>query len=341
MAAAAALPPGVEARADDAGAPLAPASPLPAPAGVTGPGCVIKGTYAGPKGTSIFEGASGGRAVASFSGALQPMALSDFPADPTTGRARIATSLGSGALRLDGWVAPSAFAVFTVRDVPVHAGHVWIGGAQQVRLVQAASGALGIEVTVAGTGGQAVRATAPCDALALQRGTATPLEVPGDGRGYLAKGSAVELFDEPGGSVVFTLKSMEGTQHLLWSTESRGGFVRVKMRGQLTIDAWARSSSLEPLKKGEMMDQLVPPTTSVASAQLALDKPPRLVKAQKEIPVRARRDDKARPIGAIEVGAEVYLMETMLGWVNVLPRNLGLTPADDGGFWIAASDAPN
>ena len=204
------------------------------------------------------------------------MALSDFPADPAAGRAHLATSLGTGSLRIDGWVAPSAVAVFTVRDVPVHAGHVWISDAQRVKLVQAASGTLGVEVTVAGTGGQTVQATVPCDALALQHGSPSPVEVPGNGRGYLSKGGAVELFGDPAGSPIFTLKVMEGAAHLFWSTESRAGFVHVKTRGNLTIDAWARAGSLEPLKKGEMMDQFVPPTTAVTGAQLALDKPPRV-----------------------------------------------------------------
>ena len=131
---------------------------------------------------------------------------------------------------------------------------------------------------------------------------------------------------------------MEGAAHLFWSTESRAGFVHVKARGHLTIDAWARASALEPLKKGEMMDQFLPPTTAVAGAQLALDKPPKVVQAAREIPLRAHRDDKEKPIGAIEVGAEVYVMETLLGWVNVLPKNLGLTPADDGGFWIPSGE---
>jgi hypothetical protein len=301
---------------------------------------VLKGTYPGPKGTSIYDAASGGKALASFTGALQPLSLSDFPADPTAGRARVGTSLGTGALRLEGWVAPSAVAVFTVRDVPVQAGHVWISDAQRVKLVQASQGALGVEVVVAGTGGQAVRATVPCDALALQQGSPTPMEVPGNGRGYVSKGTAIELFDAPNGSSIFTLKVLEGASHLFWSTESRAGFVHIRGRGNLTIDAWARASALEPLKKGEMMDQFIPPTTAVAGAQLALDKPPKVVQATREIPVRAHREDKEKPIGAIEVGAEVYLMETMTGWVNVLPKNLGLTPADDGGFWIPAADAP-
>jgi hypothetical protein len=323
---------GADARAQD----VKPAAPA---AGVSGPHCVLKGTYPGPKGTSIFDAASGGRAVANFSGALQPMQLSDFPSDPTTGRARIGTSLGSGALRIDGWVSPPAIAVFTARDVPVAAGHVWISDAQRVKLVQAASGALTAELTVLG-GSQTVRATAPCDAFALQHGTPSAMEVPGNGRGYLSKGTSIDLFDEPGGNAIFSLKVSEGTAHLFWSTESRAGFVRVRGRSNLTIDAWARLRDLEPLKKGEMMDQFIPPTTAVAGAQLSLDRSPKVVQATKEIPIRARREEKEKPIGVVEVGAEVYVMETMVGWVNVLPRNLGLTPPDEGGFWIPASETP-
>ena len=267
------------------------------------------------------------------------MALGDFPADPTAGRARVGTSLGSGAFRLDGWVAPAAIAVFTTRDVAVQPGHVWIADAQRVRLVSASSGGLGVEVTVAGSGGQAVRATAPCDALALQPGAPTAMEVPGNGRGYVSRGTLVDLFDEPSSTgAPFTLQVMEGASQLFWSTETRAGFVHVKARGNLAIDAWAKASHLEPLKKGEMVDWFLPPTTAFAGAQLALDKPPRVFQATRSIPVRAHRDDKETPIGAIEAGAEVYVMETLLGWTNVLPKHLGLTPEGDGGFWVPSSE---
>jgi hypothetical protein len=318
--------------ADDAGAATASGA-----SGVTGPACLLKGTFPGPKGVEIFDAPAAGRAVAAFTGAWQPMTLADFPADPSAGRARIRTTLGSGSFRVEGWVAPSAIAVFTTRDVPVYPGHVWISEAQRVKLVQAASGSLGVELRAAG--GQTVRATAPCDALGLQQGTPAAMEVPGNGRGYLSKGSAVELFDEPGGAVLLALKVVEGAAQLFWSTESRAGFVHVKARGNLTVDAWARASSLDPLKKGEMMDQLIPPTTAVAGARFSLDKPPRLVQATREIPLRARREDTERPIGAVEVGAEIYVLETLLGWTNVLPKNLGLAPAEGGGFWIPSSEA--
>jgi hypothetical protein len=89
-----------------------------------------------------------------------------------------------------------------------------------------------------------------------------------------------------------------------------------------------------------MRDQYIPPTTAVAGAQLALDKAPPIVKATKDIPVRARRDDKEKPIGVLESGAEVYLMETIAGWTNLLPKSLGMTPPDDGGFWIPSAEAP-
>src|SRR5512146_529464 len=226
------------ARADDP----KPAAPPP----VSGPGCVLSGTFPVARGTAIHDAPAGGRSIAVFSGAYQALSLSDFPADPAAGRARVATSLGS-ALRIEGWAPPSSIAVFTARDLPVAPDHVWIAGAQRVRLVQAASGALTAELAVPGTTGQTVRATAPCDAYRLQPGTPTPMSVPGDGRGFLSKASSLELLEAPGGAVIFTLKSAEGTAQLFWSNEARGGFVRVKARGALVIDAWARQRDLEPL----------------------------------------------------------------------------------------------
>jgi len=310
-----------------------------APPAVSGPGCAVKGTYPIPKGTTIHDAPAGGRTVAVFTGAYQALVLSDFPADPVTGRARAVTSLGS-ALRIEGWTSPASVPAFTVRDLAVAPGHVWIADAQRVRLVAAASGSLTAELAVPGTNGQTVRAAAPCDAYSLQPGTPTVMPVPGNGRGYLSRTQAFELFEEPGGAVVFTVRSAEGTAQLFWSTEARGGFVHIRARGGLVIDAWARQRDLEPLKKGEMMDQFVPSTTAVAAATLKLDGEPRVAKATRDIVVHARRDDKEGPIGVVEAGAEVFVLETLLGWTNVLPKNLGLMPGDGGGFWVPSGEVP-
>lgn len=330
-----------EARADEAKAPTPGlVSGVTVASGVTGAGCSLGGTEPVGKGLQIFDAPSGGRVIGSFSGTFVALRLSDFPADPTAGRARISTSVGSGSVRLDGWVAPATIPVYTARDLPVMGGHVWISTAQKIRLVQAAAGSLTGEITILGTSGQTARASASCDAFTLQRGTPSAMEVPGNGRGYLMKTASLDLFDDANGSAVFALKMSEGSGQLFWSTESRAGFVHLRSRSDLTIDAWARLRDLEPLKKGEMMDQFVPPTTAINGAQLALDPPPRVVKATREIPIRIKRDAKDAPVGAIEIGAEVYVLETITGWSNILPKSLALTPPDDGGFWIPSSEVP-
>jgi hypothetical protein len=308
--------------------------------GVTAPGCVLKGTSPVAKSTQLFNAAAGGRVIASFTGNYAPMALSEIPADPANARAKLVTSTGAPSLRLEGYVKTTAVPVFTARDIPVVAGTVWISNAHKVQLVGAAPSSLAVELTVAGTRNQTVRGSTTCDALALQRGTPTPMDVPGNARGYLTRASSIDIHGQPGGDVRFTLQMIEGSSQLFWSTEAREGFVHVQLRADLTIDGWIRSRDLDPLKKGEMMDQYIPPQTQVVGAQLAIDKPPRLAKAATEIAVRARRDEKEKPIGAVEPGAEIYVMETVAGWTNVLPKSLYVVPPDDGGFWIPASETP-
>ncbi|WP_437487204.1 hypothetical protein WME75_06290 [Sorangium sp. So ce1014] len=311
-----------------------------AQAAVSGPTCKLKGTAPVNKGARLHDAPTGGRTIANFTGALVPMTLSAIPADPSAGRARLSTSEGSPALRLDGYIAPSDVAVYTTRDIPVIQGHIWISSAQKVKLVAATGDSLRAELSISGSERQTAKGSASCDAFSLQRSSPVKMEVPGSARGYLMKTSTIELLDRPDGDVIFTLRMLEGTAQLFWSTEAKSGFVHLMSRGDLTIDAWARLKDLEPLKKGEIMDQYIPPTTAVAGAQLALDKAPPIVKATRAIPVRARRDVKEKPVGEIEAGAEIYLLETVAGWTNVLPKALGMTPPDEGGFWIPAAETP-
>jgi hypothetical protein len=305
-------------------------------------GCTLRGTGPVPRATQLFDQPTGGRVIANFTGALVPIAIGGFPADPSTGRSHIVTSLSGAQLRIDGYGAASAFTVYTTRDVPIAAGHVWISSAQKVRLVQAASNALTGEITVLGSASQNARGVGPCDAFSLQRGTPQVLAVPGNGRLYSSKATQLELYDQPSGNVVFTLHMIEGASQLFWSTETRGAFVHLTSRADITVDAWAKAAQLDALKRGEMVDQVAPPQSAVAGAQLALDgtNPPRVVVATRELPIRARRDDKEKPIGVLEVGAEVYVMETMAGWSNLLPKHLGFQPGTDGGFWIPSADVP-
>lgn len=320
-----------EARADE---------PAPAQIVVTGPSCKLRGAQPGKKGVQLFDAPLGGRVLANFTGALLPMTLSEIPYDPTQARARLSTTSGTPSLRLDGYVSASDVTVFTTRDIPVVDAHVWITSGQKVKLVGAGADSLRAELTIGGSESQAARAMAPCDAFTLQPTSPTAAEIPGNARGYMTKGTSIDLYDKPNGDVIFTLKMIDGTGALFWSTESKGGFVHLTSRGDISVDAWARWRDLEALKKGEMRDQYIPPSTAFAGAKLALDKPPPIVKASKDIPIRGRRDDKEKPIGVLEAGAEVYMMETIAGWTNLLPVSLGVTPPDEGGFWIPAAEAP-
>lgn len=309
-------------------------------ADVTGPGCLIKGFYPPPKGAKVFDQTTGGNVVGTLSGASLPMTLLEIPFDPTTFRAHLATSMGSANVRIEGYVSVSDWPLFTTQDISVQGAAIWISTAQKVKLVRATSTAVTVEMPIGGTLKQTVRATAPCDAFSLARGKPQPLEFPKQGRSYMTKKEKVDLYEEPNGQVVFTLNMMEGTGQLFWGEKIRQGFVHVLSRNDLTIDAWVKLRDLEAIKKGEMMDQYIPPSGPPTGATLAFDKPPQVAKATQPIPIRAKRDENAKPIGTIEAGAEFYVLETVTTWTNIMPKHLGVLPPDDGGFWIPASEVP-
>ncbi|MBK8255196.1 MAG: hypothetical protein IPK82_21360 [Polyangiaceae bacterium] len=318
---------GADAHADDGTASASTVSP-----------CVLKGSQPLAKGTQIFDAVKDGHAVAEMTGAVIPLQISEIPADPSQGRAKFQTSNGSPSVRIDGYAPVTAATIWTVKDVPVASGHVWISDGQKVKLTKAQTSQLTAELTIAGSQSQVAKGTAACESFALEKGTVTTFTVPGNGRGYQMKSSSLDLYDDANGSVIFSLNMLEGTGQLFWSTESKAGFVHLQTRGDITVDAWAKWSALNPLKKGEMMDQAIPSQTLITGASLSLDKPPPLQKAAKDIPIRPRRDLKEKTIGVIETGAEFYVTETIVGWANILPKHLGMTPPADTGFWIESSN---
>lgn len=320
-----------EARADEAASP-------PAPAGA-GAACVLEGTAPVKRDTQLHSAATGGEVIGKFTGALLPMKMNEIPA-ATTGRARLVTSSGGPSLRIEGWVSPTAVPTYTKRDVAVVPGHIWVAKGQRVALKKSTPNKLFVSLNVAGSRSQVVQVSDSCDAFALSPTPSPAQEVEGNARGYMMKRSDIDLYDRPGGDIIFSMQMIEGAGLLFWSTKSKAGFVNVKARGDLVIDAWAKWGDLDALRKGEMMDRLIPAVRKITGAKLGIDDPPPIVKATEALAVRAKRDAAAKPIGAVEVGAEVYMMETIAGWTNVLPRHLGITPPDGGGFWVPAVEAP-
>src|SRR5262249_19520036 len=104
------------------------------------------------------------------------------------------------------------------------------------------------------------------------------------------------------------------------------------------IDAWVASTDLNPLKQGETMDRLAPPSSVTGSARLSIGGQTTVVRAQKDVPLRLTPQETAKPIGSVETGGEVYLIQTVVGWTCVLPRPLNVLPPGERSFWVPASE---
>ena len=126
-------------------------------------------------------------------------------------------------------------------------GHVWIATGQRVGFTATSLG-LTIEAGPTGPLAQAVRASSPCSSLSLDKRQRPAWDVPGFGRGYLPRRESLELRDQPGGAVVQTLRLGQPGAMLLWSTETRDGFVHIEYHEDLVLDAWVRFVNLNALK---------------------------------------------------------------------------------------------
>jgi hypothetical protein len=301
--------------------------------------CDIKGTAVMPVGLLIYDKSDGGTALAKFTGAATPLAASDFFAngDP---RVRVKTATGGGGFRIEGWVDADKLPLYTARDVPVVAGHLWIAGHYQVALVSASSGQLRIKRAVGSPFSQTFTATAPCSSLSLNGGVPAGFTPAGNARAYVAK-KDVELYDSgDSGRRLVTILTPDSSSDgvLLWSTEKKNGWVHVEHHSDVVIDAWAKASELKALPEGETMDQQAPATTSRSGASLKVAANPTLVKAPKELAIRSSGSDKATVVGHVEPGTETYVLDIVAGWANVLPKSLHVVPPGDGGFWVKASE---
>lgn len=317
-----------EALAQDAGTPAA--------AGPQGSGssCVVSGNAYVQKDAEIYDAATGGTKIAVFSGALAPLKATNFPADPSTGRAQINTG---GGFRVEGFTDPRSILVFATRDLPVVTDRLWISAGVPLKIIGAAPGKVRVELSSGAGLSAPIRAWAICDALTFTKGALPLYEVPGNARGYVARSGSLDLYDAPRGSVVQTLSvSGEGSGMLLWGTKTQGGFAHVTSRSDVFIDAWVKTSDVRALPRGEMMDQLAAVDRVQNPPQLALKEYLRVMAAPSTATLYAGRGRAFPTIGAIEAGTEIYVLETVVGWASVLPKALHVMPVGSSAFWVPA-----
>jgi hypothetical protein len=287
------------------------------------------------KGTNLWAEPQGATAVANFAGQPVSVIASGFPASTSGGRIRVRIS---GGLRVDGFVDAGDLPMYTASDLAVVPDHLWIAQGQRVAFT-GASGGLKVEASISGPVTQTFRVTSPCTSLSLDKRSRVPWDVPGNGRAYLPQRSTLDLRDQPGGAVIQTLHTEPGSSGvLLWSTETQGGYVHVVYHEDIVIDAWVASTDVAALKQGETMDRLAPPQAVTGAARLSLGGQTTFVRAMKDVPLRLKPEEAAKPVGAIETGGEVYLLQTVLGWTSVLPRALNVLPPGERSFWVPSGE---
>ena len=308
------------------------------PAG-SGTECVVKGKGVVEKGVQIFSEKKDGTAVAGFATQEIQLEVSDFPADPAAGRAKVKTGKGSGSVRVEGWLDPTKLPLSARADVAVAPGHVWIGRGERLKLKGAAPGKLQVEATITATG-QKLKGKAGCGEVTIGDVSTAEVTIPSGSQKWVLRNKTLELFDDVNGSSVFTLEVASAeTGLLLYSSEQKSGWIHVLHQGAIVVDAWAKAAELKAFPKGEMLDALASTSmVSISPAKLKVDGATKEVKTTKDVALRLTASDSSKPFGVIEEGADVIVVDTFGGWSRVFPKNLELIPPDGKDFWAKAED---
>jgi len=320
--------------ASSAAAPTLTQAKPPEPA----PSCGQRGRVTFDKDTTLAD--ASGRKLARFSGGESAVTLLALPVDGSD-LSRIETGTGRGSFRVAGFVKAAELRLFAAYDLPVVSGHVWLGAGTRVVAAGTSAGKVRVEKQLSTPFDQRFRALAECSALTFTPPVANAFSVPGAARVFLMKEPSLELYGEVGpvGAAISTLRRAATVDSVrFFSSEQRGGFVHVLYQGDVKIDAWAKAGDLTPLPRGETSDVPAGSYTMSTPPQLQLPQPPRTVKTTRELPLRVAARDNEPPIGVIEAETDVYVMDTVAGWANVLPKSLHVLPAGELSFWVKSAD---
>lgn len=302
------------------------------------PSCGQRGRVVFDKDTVLVD--ASGRSLARFSGGESAVTLLAPPADGTD-LARIETGTGRGSFRIAGFVKAAELRLYTAQQLPVVSNHVWLAAGTRVTLAGSSSGKVRVEKQLGAPFEQQVSTTAECSALGFNPPSPAVTKAPAAARVFLLKEARLDLYDSvpPVGDAIFSLRRSPSVDNArFFSREQRGGFVHVQYEGEVVVDAWAKAGDLQPLPRGEMSD--VPSGSySLSSApQLQLSELPRVVKVNRDLPLRTTARDGDAPIGVVEAETEVYVMDVIGGWTKVLPKSLHVLPFGDASFWVKTAD---
>jgi hypothetical protein len=260
--------------------------------------------------------------------------------EKSDGKVQVTTG-GAGRMRLSGFVPVRALRLYLKQDVPVIKGHVTLQKGSPVEFAGRTGNQARISVKTTGTVGETYSAVVGCDTLALEPLRGAPWSPPGHARGYLMKQSVAPLFDKSGNDaqVVATIHLAKDARGILFYGDRReGDFIHVQYRRDVAIDGWMSAKDLDILPRGEVVDQSASKLVPVADKKLQMKTEGQLYRASEDIALYGKADPKLPPIGSVAKDAEFFVLDVVVGWASVLPRQLDVVPLNDRHFWVKASE---
>ncbi len=293
--------------------------------------CRVSGRARLPAGTKLFETADAKRGIGRFTG--RELALEVVV--PSNRRAEVETGDGRDGVRVRGYVDSAAVELVTTRTLDVVPAQVWVERGQRVQVLESGPDGLRVEATIERPFEARFSTWTACDGVAPgHAGAAVAAEA---GTPYVARVQTLVLYGAPSPSAgpVATLKPSPA--FVLQAGERFRDFLRVRYRGVVGIDAWARAGDLLP------MDPRRPPPTPEEPAPLEAGdaEPPipsgtRVVTATRAVnffdAVHGRR------VGTFEPATRLTVLRTVGESASVLPVPLELAPIPPGEFWVRSSE---
>ncbi|MBM4359301.1 MAG: hypothetical protein FJ096_14460 [Deltaproteobacteria bacterium] len=310
--------------------------------------CAIQDTTAPAKEAEFFGAASGGSAVAKFTGVTLGLKLSEFPAE-LGAPARVRVETGDSktpSIRVKGWANPGSFRYFARESVSLVGTQVRLTKGLEIVPLGMQNGNLTFEHPVLGTRGEdgnpvKLRGSIPCSKVALAPPGVDAADAPRGVRWYHMRASSLRVFDKPQGTQVVELRMDGHNGKVFFSADlPRSGWLYVTSPGDVTITGWIRSGDVELQPYAEVVNMQLLEPPPLRSPSLALAEPPKTLTATVELPILSKAEAGAPPLGVVEVGATIHGMDVSTEWTSVIPTSLAIMPVDGAGFWVKTASLP-
>jgi hypothetical protein len=280
-----------------------------------------------------------GHPIARFGGVAIPLGLSELP-ERADGKIQVQT-IGSGHLRISGFVPVQSMPIYLNQDCSIIKGHVTLLKGTRVEYAGRSGDAIRISVKTKNAIAETYHASVSCDALTLETPKPDRWSPPGQARGYLMTQPVVPLFDQPGADakVVTSIHRAPDAGSILFFGDRReGDYIHVLYRRDVGIDGWISANDLGVLPRGELADQSATKQAAPIDKRLRMKVEGQLYKARNELPLFGKADAKSPPIGTVSRDTEIYVLDVVAGWASVLPKQLDIVPLSDKHFWVKASE---